>query len=98
MKHFSIAYIDEKNDSFEICEYAKNADEAINHAMEDIPLLKIHKEYIYRCTNESALDWLQSNNLKKDLFNKKDHLLKDKKTLFDNLSLFLEKFLHIKIY
>ena len=98
MKHFSIAYIDEKNDSFEICEYAENANEAINHAMEDIPLLKLHKEYIYRCTNESALDWLQSNNLKKDLFNKKDHLLKDKKTLFDNLSLFLEKFLHIKIY
>ena len=96
MKHFSIAYIDEKNDSFEICEYAENADEAINHAMEDIPLLKVHKEYIYRCTNESALDWMYHNNIKEDLPNKKDHLHKDKKTLFDNLSLFLEKFLNIK--
>ena len=96
MKHFSIAYIDEKNDSFEICEYAENADEAINHAMEDIPLLKVHKEYIYRCTNESALDWLHHNNIKEDISNKKDNSHKDKKTLFNNLSLFLEKFLNIK--
>ncbi len=59
MSHFSIAYIDKNNNSFEICEYAKNADEAIIYAMEDIPLLKDNKEYIYRCTNESALDWLQ---------------------------------------
>jgi len=97
MKHFSIAYIDEKNDSFEICEYAENADEAINHAMEDIPLLKVHKENIYRCTNESALDWLQNNNIKQDLLNKKDHLHKDNKTLFDNLSLFFKKFLNLEI-
>ena len=96
MKHFSIAYIDEKNDSFEICEYAENANEAINHAMEDIPLLKFHKEYIYRCTNESALDWLYHNNIKEDLSTKKDHLHKDKKNLLDNLSLFLEKFLITK--
>ena len=96
MKHFSIAYIDEKNDSFEICEYAENANEAINNATEDIPLLKFHKEYIYRCTNESALDWLFHNNIKEDLSNKTDHLDKGKKTLFDNLSLFLEKFLITK--
>ena len=96
MKHFSIAYIDEKNDSFEICEYAENANEAINNAMEDIPLLKFHKEYIYRCTNESALDWIHHINIKEDFSKKKDHLHKDKKTLFDNLSLFLEKFLNIK--
>ena len=96
MKHFSIAYIDEKNDSFEICEYAENADEAINHAMEDIPLLKAHKEYIYRCTNESALDWLQHNNIKEGISSKKDNSHKDKKNLFDDLSLFLEKFLNIK--
>ena len=60
MSHFSIAYMDKNNNLFEICEYAKNADEAINYAMKDIPLLKDHKEYIYRCTNESALDWLQN--------------------------------------
>ena len=91
MKHFSIAYMDQENDSFEICEYAENADEAINQAMEDIPLLKVHKEYIYRCTNESALDWLQKNNTKEDLFNKKEHLHKDKKSLFGYLSFFLKK-------
>ena len=55
--------MDKNNNSFEICEYAKNADEAINYAMEDIPLLKDHKEYIYRCTNESALDWLQNGSI-----------------------------------
>ena len=63
MSHFSIAYMDKNNNSFEICEYAKNADEAMNYAMEDIPLLKNHKEYIYRCTNESALDWLQNGSI-----------------------------------
>tara|TARA_Y100001978_G_scaffold96853_1_gene86830 strand:+ start:132 stop:410 length:279 start_codon:yes stop_codon:yes gene_type:complete len=92
MKHFSIAYVDQKNDSFEICEYAENADEAVNHAMEDIPLLKGHKEYIYRCTNESALDWLQKNNIKEDLFNKENNLNKDKKSLFDYLGFFFKKF------
>ena len=63
MSHFSIAYMDKNNNSFEICEYAKNADEAMKYAMEDIPLLKGHKEYIYRCTNESALDWLQKGTI-----------------------------------
>ena len=55
--------MDKNNNSFEICEYAKNADEAINYALEDIPSLKDHKEYIYRCTNESALDWLQNGSI-----------------------------------
>ena len=78
MSHFTIAYMDKKNDSFEICEYAENADEAINYAMKDIPLLKDHKEYIYRCTNESALDWLQKRSITKDVFKKKDYFKKDK--------------------
>ena len=63
MSHFSIAYMDKNNNSFKICEYAKNADEAISYAMEDIPLLKDHEQYIYRCTNESALDWLQNGTI-----------------------------------
>ena len=60
MSYFSISYMDKNDNYFEICEYAENADEAINYAMKDIPALKDHKEYIFRCTNESALDWLQN--------------------------------------
>ncbi len=95
MNHFSIAYMDNKNDSFEICEYAENADEAINYAMKDIPLLKDHKEYIYRCTNESALDWLQKSSITKDVFKKKDHLTKDKGSSY-NFSFLLNKIFNYK--
>ena len=95
MSHFSIAYMDNKNDLFEICEYAENADEAINYAMKDIPLLKDHKEYIYRCTNESALDWLQKNSIPKDVFKKKDHLTKDKRFSY-NFSFLLNKIFNYK--
>ena len=60
MKHFTIAYKDENNDLFEICEYAERSDDAIRNAVEDIPILKNNHNYIFRCTNESDLDWLSS--------------------------------------
>ena len=72
MKHFTIAYTNENNDFFEICEYAEKSDEAIRNAMKDIPELKNHQDYIFRCTNESALDWLtKSDNSKKNSFKNK---------------------------
>ena len=61
MKHFTIAYTDENNNFFEICEYAEKSDDAIKNAIKDIPFLNNHKDYIFRCTNESDLDWLTTN-------------------------------------
>ena len=58
MKHFTIAYRDEDNNFLEICEYAEKSDEAIKNAIKDIPFLKNNQNYIFRCTNESDLDWL----------------------------------------
>ena len=59
MKHFTIAYKDEDNNFCEICEYAERSEEAIKNAISDIPLLK-NSNYIFRCTNESDLEWLYS--------------------------------------
>ncbi len=68
MKHFTIAYKD-KNDNFhEICEYAERSDEAIKNAIDDIPILKNNSNYIFRCTNESDLEWLS----KMESLNKKE--------------------------
>ena len=60
LKHFTIAYKDDKNNIFEICEYAERSDEAIKNAIKDIPFLKNNSNYIFRCTNESDLDWLSN--------------------------------------
>ena len=58
MKHFTIAYKDENNNFCEICEYAERSDDAIKNAIKDIPILKNNSNYIFRCTNESDLEWL----------------------------------------
>ena len=58
MKHFTVAYKDEHNNFCEICEYAEKSDEAIKNAISDIPILKNNNNYIFRCTNESDLEWL----------------------------------------
>ena len=59
MKHFTIAYKDNDDNFCEICEYAERSDEAIKNAINDIPILK-NNNYIYRCTNESDLEWLSN--------------------------------------
>tara|TARA_B100001287_G_C22555920_1_gene469070 strand:- start:600 stop:917 length:318 start_codon:yes stop_codon:yes gene_type:complete len=59
VKHFTIAYKDNDDNFCEICEYAERSDEAIKNAINDIPLLK-NNNYIYRCTNESDLEWLSN--------------------------------------
>ena len=60
MKHFTIAYKDNDDNFYEICEYAERSDEAIKNAINDIPILKNNNNYIYRCTNESDLEWLSN--------------------------------------
>ena len=67
LKHFTIAYRDNDNNFCEICEYAERSDEAIKNAINDIPLLKKNNNYIFRCTNESDLEWLTN----KESFNEK---------------------------
>jgi len=59
LKHFTIAYKDNDDNFCEICEYAERSDEAIKNAINDIPILK-NNNYIYRCTNESDLEWLSN--------------------------------------
>tara|TARA_Y100000589_G_C26678623_1_gene436918 strand:- start:46 stop:354 length:309 start_codon:yes stop_codon:yes gene_type:complete len=82
LKHFTIAYTNEDNEFFEICEYAEKSDEAIKNAMKDIPELKNHQDYIFRCTNESALDWLtKSEYLKTNTFSQKIYINKLKESI-----------------
>ena len=68
MKHFTIAYKDNDDNFYEICEYAERSDEAIKNAINDIPILKNNNNYIFRCTNESDLEWLSNM----DSLNKKE--------------------------
>ena len=60
LKHFTIAYRDNDDNVCEICEYAERSDEAIKNAINDIPLLNKNNTYIFRCTNESDLEWLSN--------------------------------------
>tara|TARA_Y100001978_G_scaffold94249_1_gene84385 strand:- start:467 stop:787 length:321 start_codon:yes stop_codon:yes gene_type:complete len=60
LKHFTIAYKDNDDNIFEICEYAERSEEAIKNAIRDIPILKNNNNYIFRCTNESDLEWLSN--------------------------------------
>ena len=81
MKHFTIAYKDNDDNFCEICEYAERSDEAIKNAINDIPILKNNKYSIFRCTNESDLEWL----FKMESFNKikwdRDSLNKEGKSI-----------------
>ena len=92
MKHFTIAYKDDENNFCEICEYAEKSEEAIKNAINDIPLLKKNNNYIFRCTNESDLEWLCNT----DSFNKKewdrDSLTKEGKFLLKEIK---SHFIHI---
>ena len=46
MSHYTIGYHDRQRHHFEICEYADNTFDAIQHAKEDVPFLKDHPQYI----------------------------------------------------
>ena len=79
LKHFTIAYKDDNNNFFEICEYAERSDEAIKNAINDIPILKRNKNYILRCTNESDLEWLSNMETFRKKEWDKDSLIKEAK-------------------
>ena len=84
MKHFTIAYKDKDDNFCEICEYTKKSDEAIKNAIKDIPILKNNDNYIFRCTNESDLEWLTNmENFKKKEWDG-DSLLKESKFILKN--------------
>ena len=55
-KHYTVGYHDNLHHHFEICEYAADSYEAIQHSKEDVPALKDHPHFIDYCTNESALE------------------------------------------
>ncbi len=85
MKHFTIAYKDKDNNFCEICEYAERSEEAIKNAINDIPILKKNNNYIYRCTNESDLEWLfKMKNLNKKDWDK-DLLIKEGKFILKEI-------------
>ena len=55
-RHYTVGYNDTEQHHYEICEYAMDAYEAIEHSKEDVSYLKEHPHFIDYCTNESALD------------------------------------------
>ena len=55
-KHYTVGYHDLQKNHYEICEYATDSYEAIQHSKEDVPTLKDHPHFIDYGTNESALD------------------------------------------
>jgi len=57
-RHYTVGYHDLQQHHYEICEYANDAYEAIEHAKEDVPELRVHPSFIDRCTNETGLDYI----------------------------------------
>ena len=50
MSHYTIGYHDSLQIRHEICEYAKDAYEAIKNTKEDVPDLREHPSFIDYCT------------------------------------------------
>ena len=52
-KHYTVGYHDTQKHTYEICEYAMSAYEAIEHSKEDVSYLREHPHSIdYCCTEE----------------------------------------------
>ena len=45
-KHYTVGYHDTKLHHYEICEYARDAYEAIQNSKEDVPALQEHPHFI----------------------------------------------------
>lgn len=52
MSHYTVGYHDLQNNHYEICEYAVNAYEAIEHSKEDVPYLHEHPSFVDYCRSE----------------------------------------------
>ena len=53
-KHYTVGYHDAQQHHHEICEYAKDAYEAIQKSKEDVPALKEHPSSIDYCVTEEV--------------------------------------------
>ena len=85
MKHFTIAYKDAENNFYEICEYAERSEEAIENAISDIPILRNNNNYIFRCTNESDLEWLTTMQSFRKKEWDKDELTREGKFILEEI-------------
>ena len=45
-RHYTVGYHDGQQHHYEICEYAMDAYEAIQHSKEDVPALRDHPHFI----------------------------------------------------
>ena len=54
MKHYTVGYHDYELHTHEICEYADNTFDAMQHAKEDVPFLKDHPQYIDEVLREHS--------------------------------------------
>ncbi len=55
MSHYTVQYLDQSQHHQSICEYAENAWEAKQHAVEDVPYLHDHPNKIDSIMSESSL-------------------------------------------
>ena len=53
-RHYTVGYHDTQHHHLEICEYATDAYEAIQHSKEDVPYLREHPHFIDYCTSEEV--------------------------------------------
>ena len=53
-KHYTVGYHDLQKNHYEICEYAADSYEAIQHSKEDVPALREHPSFIDYCVSEEV--------------------------------------------
>ena len=58
LSHYTVGYHDAEQHHLEICEYATDSYEAIEHSKEDVSYLKEHPHFIDYCTNNTGLDYV----------------------------------------
>ena len=56
MSHYTVGYHDTQHHKYEICEYAVNAYEAIQHSKEDVPVLQDHPHFVDYCKNSTEIN------------------------------------------
>ena len=54
LTHYTVGYHDTDFHKYEICEYAVDAYNAIQHSKEDVPYLREHPHFIDYCVNEEV--------------------------------------------
>ena len=54
MSHYTVGYHNNRQERYEICEYADDAYSAIKNSKEDVPELREHPHFIDYCVNEEV--------------------------------------------